>query len=51
MFKDRNERPEAICSGPAADSTIYEYVPCSACGLSHLVNKSTGKLIGEKEKD
>jgi len=33
---------------PEADPIAYDYVPCLACGLSHLVNKSTGKLIADK---
>jgi len=33
---------------PEADPIAYDYVPCPACGLSHLVNKSTGKLIADK---
>jgi len=40
------QRPFA--PNPEADPDAYEYVPCPACGLSHLVNKSTGKLIVEK---
>ena len=43
--------PRPFAPDPAADSNIYEYVPCPACGLSHLMNRSTGKLIGEKEKE
>jgi hypothetical protein len=43
--------PRPFAPEPAADPNIYESVPCPACGLSHLGNKSTGKLIGEKEKD
>lgn len=39
------ERPFA--PDPEADPSAYDYVPCPACGLSHLVNKSTGKLIAE----
>jgi hypothetical protein len=35
---------------PAADPAAYEYVPCPACGLSHLVNKSSGKLVGESSE-
>jgi hypothetical protein len=35
---------------PAADPDIYEYVPCPACGLHHFANKSTGMLIGERER-
>jgi hypothetical protein len=39
--------PEAICPGPAADPNTYEYVLCAARSLSHLFNKSTGRLMGE----
>lgn len=28
----------------------YESVTCPACQRLHLVNKITGKLLGEKEK-
>jgi hypothetical protein len=31
-----------------ADS--YEAVTCPACGRVHLVNKTTGKTLGDKEK-
>ena len=30
----------------ASDPNTYEYVACSACSQSHLLNKSTGKLLG-----
>ncbi len=42
--------PRPFAPDPAADPDIYEYVPCSACGLAHLMNKSTAKLIGETEE-
>jgi hypothetical protein len=35
---------------PAVDPSIYEYVSCLACGQQHLMNKSTGELIGERER-
>ena len=36
---------------PAADqANDYESVTCQACLQIHFVNKTTGKLLGEKEK-
>ena len=26
----------------------YEVVPCPACTKAHLINRKTGKLLGEK---
>jgi hypothetical protein len=31
---------------PASDPNTYEYVACPACSRSHLLNKSTGMLLG-----
>jgi hypothetical protein len=28
----------------------YEGIPCSACAKMHLVNRKTGKLLGERKK-
>jgi hypothetical protein len=36
---------------PSTDRTdSYEAVTCPACGRVHLVNKATGKTLGDKEK-
>ncbi len=32
---------------PSPDS--YESVKCAACGGIHLINKTTGKLLGDHE--
>jgi len=40
--------PRLIAPDPEADPIAYDYLPCPACGLSHLVNKSTGKLIADE---
>ena len=42
-------RPFAI--DPAADPAIYESVQCPACGRLHLINKSTGQLLGEGNEE
>lgn len=42
--------PRPIVPDPAADPNTYEYLPCAACSLSHLFNKSTGRLMGEADK-
>ena len=36
---------------PAFDPNTYEYVAYTACGWSHLVNKSTGTLLGDRVND
>jgi hypothetical protein len=38
--------PDAMPADPA-DS--YEAVPCPACARLHLVNKTTGKVLGDRE--
>ncbi len=36
---------------PEADRLdSYEAVRCPACGRIHLVNRATGKTLGEKDK-
>lgn len=30
------------------DTDLYEAVACPACGRLHLVNKGTGKMLGDK---
>jgi hypothetical protein len=40
--------PEALTPNDRNDS--YEAVTCPACARVHLVNKTTGKTLGEKEK-
>lgn len=42
--------PRPFAPDPTADPDVHEYVRCPACGLSHLVNKSTARLIGEREE-
>jgi hypothetical protein len=32
----------------AEDSDVYEPVDCPACARLHLINKSTGKLLGNE---
>ena len=39
--------PRPLAPDPEADPNAYEHVPCPSCGLWHLVNKSTGKLIAD----
>ena len=34
---------------PAEESDIYEAVTCLACRRVHLVNRSTGKILGEDD--
>jgi hypothetical protein len=36
---------------PAADPAIYESMKCPACGRLHLINKSTGQLLGEGDEE
>jgi len=35
---------------PAVHTDSYEAVICPACARLHLVNKTTGKMLGDKEK-
>ena len=35
---------------PADDSDTYESVKCLACTRVHLINRSTGKALGEDEQ-
>ena len=36
---------------PPSDRTdSYEAVACPACGRVHLINKATGKMLGDKER-
>jgi hypothetical protein len=41
--------PRPFDPDPDADPSAYEYVPCPACLRSHLLNKSTGKLMGQRD--
>ena len=33
----------------ADDAHRFETVRCGACGLTHLVNRATGKTLGQKD--
>jgi len=35
---------------PAEESDVYEPVDCPACGRLHLINKSTGRPLGDGRK-
>jgi len=35
---------------PTVHADSYEAVTCPACARVHLVNKTTGKTLGDKEK-
>jgi hypothetical protein len=35
---------------PTVQADSYEVVTCPACARVHLVNKTTGKTLGDKEK-
>ena len=35
---------------PPDRTDSYEAVTCPACARLHLVNKTTGKVLGEKER-
>jgi hypothetical protein len=35
---------------PAVHADSYEAVTCPACARMHLVNKTTGKMLGDKGK-
>ncbi len=35
---------------PDTDPSMYELVVCPACGLAHLLNKATGRLLSETVK-
>jgi len=37
-------------TAPADRADSYEVVTCPACGRVHLVNKTTGKMLSDKEK-
>lgn len=39
--------PEVTASDP---TDRYEAITCPACARLHLVNKTTGKILGEREK-
>ena len=39
--------PEAA---PTDRTDSYESVPCPACTRLHLVNKNTGRILGDKEE-
>jgi hypothetical protein len=42
--------PVPFSPDPASDPNTYEYVACAACNRSHLVNKSTAKLLGDHDE-
>lgn len=33
----------------AEDQNRFDLVQCGACGLSHLINRATGKALGQKD--
>jgi len=35
---------------PTVQADSYEVVTCPACARVHLVNKTTGRTLGDKEK-
>jgi hypothetical protein len=35
---------------PTAQADSYEVVTCPACARAHLVNKTSGRTLGDKEK-
>jgi len=35
---------------PTVQTDSYEVVTCPACARVHLVNKTTGRTLGDKEK-
>jgi hypothetical protein len=37
-------------TAPTGRADSYEAVTCPACARIHLVNKTTGKMLGDKEK-
>ena len=37
-------------TAPTDRTDSYEVVTCPACGRIHLVNKTTGKMLSDKEK-
>ena len=39
--------PEAA---PTDRADSYELVPCPACTRLHLVNRNTGRILGDKEE-
>jgi hypothetical protein len=43
--------PRPFVPDSDANPNFYEHVPCPACGQSHLMHKSTGKLIGEPREE
>ena len=40
-----------IASDAAESSDVFEALQCLACGVRHLVNPATGKVIGGNGKD
>ena len=37
-------------TAPTDRTDSYEVLTCPACARIHLVNKTTGKILGDKEK-
>jgi hypothetical protein len=35
---------------PGDEADSYEAISCPACAQIHLVNKATGRMLGDKEK-
>jgi hypothetical protein len=42
--------PVPFAPDPATQTHAYESVACPACGNLHLINKSSGKLLGDDKK-
>lgn len=45
-----NVQIEMPDSAPTDQPDSYESVSCPACARLHLVNKTTGKVLGDNEK-
>jgi len=48
--RNGNDVPVPFSPDPTSDPNTYEYVECPACSRSHLVNKSTGRLLGDHKE-
>ncbi len=44
-------RVQGYWPGEIEDDEAYEAVTCTACARVHLVNPSTGKVIGERDDE
>jgi len=39
-----------VAAAPVADrADAYEVVACAACGRLHIVNKTTGRMLSDRE--